>query len=217
MVVRRAILLAALGLLVLATTAGASSIALKCGGKGARYQAEPSSIACAVKPGSSRAVEGVVRDDSNRPVSGPVTVTLSNWVPQGGGYSVKKFKTLTVNANAAGKFVYAARTGTKITVAFEAAGASAEADVSRELAVAVKKLGGGKVKVTVRGAGRAPIKMFLVDDSGYPVSGTKGKRLDRAGVAVFNLGRYHGPVSWVFEAGAYEDLFWTNRGPTFRV
>lgn len=217
MIARRALALAVLALLALAATASASTISLKCGGKGGRYQSEPNSISCGVKPGKARTIEGVVRDDANQPVAGPVTVRLSQWIPKGGYYSVEEFKTLTVAANAAGRFSYKAKTATKITARFEAAGISAEADVSRELQVRVAKLGGGKVKVTVKGAGKAPIKMFLVGDSGYPLPGTAGKRLSKAGVAIFDVGSYRGPYSWVFEAGDYDDLFWTNRGPSLRI
>lgn len=206
-----------LALLAFAATATASTINLKCGGKGARNKDSAGTVLCAVKTGKSRTIEGVVRDEANKPVAGPVTVTLSKWVPKGGYYSIEKFKTLTVTANGAGKFSYKAKTATKMSIAFEAVGAYAQADVSRELNVTVKKLGGGKVKITARGYGKAPVKMYIVDESGYPIPGTAGKRLSKAGVAIFNVGRYHGPASWVFEAGDYDDLFWTNRGPTFRV
>ena len=49
------------------------------------------------------------------------------------------FDTVTVNANAAGKFSYAAKTDGKQTIYFEAAGAKAQADVSRQLAVTVER------------------------------------------------------------------------------
>jgi hypothetical protein len=214
---RAALVLTALAVLVFAASATASTIALKCVGKGGRYQSEANSISCGVKPGKTRTIEGVVRDDANKPVSGPVTVKLSRWIPKDGYYSVEEYDSLTVSANAAGKFSYKAKADTKITVRFEAAGISGEADVSRELQVRVAKLGGGKVRISVKGAGKAPIKMFLVDESGYPLAGTAGKRLSKAGVAIFSVGSYHGPASWVFEAGSYDDLFWTNRGPTFRI
>ncbi len=219
MIARRLVVLAvALASLAFAASASASTISLKCGGKGGRSQSSDSSISCAAKPGKARTIEGVVRDDTNKPVAGPVTVTLSKWVPQDGdSYSIEKYKTLTVTASAAGKFSYAAKTETKDSIAFEAAGATAEAEVARELQVTVKKLGAGKVQVSVKGAGKAPIKMFLVDESGYEVAGTKGKNLGKSGTAVFGLGRYHGSFSWVFEAGVYTDLFWTNRGPSFRI
>ncbi len=219
MIARRLVVLAVvLASLAFAASAGASTISLKCGGKGPRSQSSPSSISCAAQPGKARTIEGVVRDDTNKPVAGPVTVTLSKWVPQDGdSYSIEKYKTLTVAADGAGKFSYAAKTETKDSIAFEAAGATAEAEVARELQVTVKKLGGGKVQVSAKGAGKAKIKMFLVDESGYEVPGTKGKNLGKSGTAVFDLGRFHGSFSWVFEAGIYTDLFWTNRGPTLRI
>ncbi len=124
--------LAALVLLAVAASASAATISLKCGGKGRHNRDSVGSVLCADKPGKPRTIEGVVRDDSNKPVSGPVTVKLSKWIPKGGYYSVEEFKTLTVQANAAGKFSYAAKTATKLTIGFEAAGAFAQAEVSRE-------------------------------------------------------------------------------------
>ena len=41
-------------------------------------------------------------------------------MPKGGYFSIEEFKTLTVNANAAGKFSYAAKTDGKISISFEA-------------------------------------------------------------------------------------------------
>lgn len=220
MIARRAAVVAvavAVAALVLAASASASTVSLKCGGKGAHNRDSAGTALCAVKPGQARTIEGEVRDDSNKPVAGPVTVTLSRWIPKGGYYSIEKFKTLTVSANAAGKFSYAAKTATKLSIAFEAAGASAQADVSRELQVRVSKLGGGKVKVTVKGAGKAPLTLYVVDESGYEVPGTKGRRANKAGSAVFDLGSFHGKFTYAVEAGEYEDLFWEGRKPTFHI
>lgn len=218
MIARRVVALAVLALLALVASASASTISLKCGGKGGRYQSEPSSISCAAKLGQSRTIEGVVRDDANKPLAGPVTVTLSRWVPKDGYYSVEAFKTLTVSANAAGKFSYKAKTATKTTVKFEAAGIAAEAEVSRELQVQVAKLGGGKVKVSVKGAGKAPLTIYLVDtDAGYELPGTKGKRASKAGVAIFDVGRFHGAFTYTIDAGDYSDLFWSGPKPTFHI
>jgi hypothetical protein len=214
---RAALVLVVLSALVFAASASASTVSLKCGGKGPHNRDSAGTVLCAVAPGKARTIEGVVRDDANKPVSGPVTVTLSRWVPKGGYYSIEKFKTLTVNADAAGKFSYQARTATRISIAFEAAGAKGQADVSRQLAVTVRKLGGGKVRVTVRGGGKAPLTIYLVDDSGYEVSGTKGKRANKAGSAIFDLGNFHGRFSYVIEAGEYDDLFWEGREPTFHI
>lgn len=218
MIARRAVLvLAALAALAFAASASASSISLKCGGKGARNKDSAGTVLCAAAPGKARTIEGVVRDDANKPVSGPVTVTLNKWVPKGGYYSIEKFDTVTVNANAAGKFSYPAKTDGKLTIYFEAAGAKAQADVSRQLAVTVRKLGGGKVKVTVKGAGKAPLTLYVVEESGYEVPGTKGKRADKTGSAVFDLGNFHGAFTYAIEAGEFEDLFWEGRKPTFHI
>ncbi len=211
------VLLVALAALALAASAAASTIALECGGKGKHNRDSAGTVLCAAKPGKARTIEGVVRDDSNKPVAGPVTVKLSKWTPKGGYYSVEEFKTVTVHANAAGKFSYAAKTATKLTLGFEAAGAFAQAEVSRELQVKVKKLGGGKVKLTVKGAGKIPLKLYLLDESGYEIPGTKGKKADKGGSAVFDVGSFHGKASYYVDAGEYGDLFWETRGPTFRI
>lgn len=211
------VLVVAVAMLALAASAAASSVSLKCGGKGKHNRNNVSTILCAAKPGKARIIEGVVRDDSNKPVSGPVTVKLSKWIPKGGYYSVEEFKTLTVHANAAGKFSYAAKTATKQTLSFEAAGAFAQAEVSRELQVKVKKLGGGKVKLTVKGAGKIPLKLYLLDESGYEIPGTKAKKADKSGSAIFNLGNFHGKFTYFVDAGEYRDLFWETRGPIFHI
>lgn len=208
---------AALALLAAAATASASSITLKCGGKGKHNKDSVGSVLCAEKPSKPRAIEGVVRDDTNKPVSGPVTVTLSKWTPKGGYYSVEEFKTLTVHANAAGKFSYPAKTATKLTIKFEAAGAFAQAEVSRELQVKVQKPGGGRIKLTVKGAGKIPLKLYVLDESGYPLPGTKAKKANKAGSAVFDVGNFHGKFTYYVDAGEYGDLFWETRGPTFHI
>ena len=209
--------LAALSLLAFAASASASSITLKCGGKGKRNKDSAGTVLCAAKPGKARTLEGVVRDDSNKPVAGKVSITLSKWIPHGGYYSVEAYKTVTVNANGAGKFSYPAKTSTKLSLRFETAGVIAEAEVSRELQVKVKKLGGGKVKLTVKGAGKIPLKLYLVDESGYELPGTKAKKPNKAGTATFDVGRYHGPFSYYVDAGEYGDLFWETRGPLLHI
>ncbi|MFN8217212.1 MAG: hypothetical protein U0R71_11530 [Solirubrobacterales bacterium] len=212
-----ALALVAIALLAVAASASAASISLKCGGKGGHSRDSAGTVLCAEKPGKPRKIEGVVRDDANKPVPGPVTITLSKWIPKGGYYSVEPFRTVKVNANAAGKFSYAAKTDTKLSLRFEAAGALAEAEVSRELQVTVRKLGGGRVKLTVKGAGKIPLKLYLVDESGYEIPGTKPKKADKSGSAVFDVGRFHGKFSYYVDAGEYGDLFWATRGPTFQI
>jgi hypothetical protein len=211
--------LATIALLLLALPAGASaaSITLKCGGKGKHNKDSAGTVLCAAKPGQPRVIEGVLRDDSNKPAAGKVSITVSNWVPQGGYYTVEAVETVTVNANGAGKFSYAAKTDTKISLHFEAAGAAAEAEVSRELQVSVQKLGGGKVKLTAKGAGKVPLKLYLLDESGYELPGTKGMKANRSGSATFNVGSYHGPFSYYVDAGEYGDLFWESRGPVLHI
>lgn len=209
--------LSAAAVLSLAASASAASIALGCGGKGKRSKDSAGVVLCAAKPGKARRIEGVLRDDSNKPVAGEVAITLSNWVPHDDYYSIHPFKTVTVRANGAGRFAYAATTSTRVSLRFEAGGAIAEAEVSRELNVSVKKLGGGRVKMTVKGAGKVPLKLYLLDESGYPLPGTKGLKANRAGSATFHVGRYHGPFTYYVDAGVYGDLYWETRGPTFHI
>ena len=159
---------------------------------------------------------GVVRDDSNKPVAGPVTVTLSSWVPKGGYYSIEEFKTLTVDANAAGKFSYAAMTATKLSIAFEAAGASAQADVSRELQVRREEARRRQGQGHGQGRGKAPLTFTWSTTAATRCPGRKAGGPSKTGSAVFNLGSFHGKFTYAVEAGEYDDLFWEGRKPTFR-
>lgn len=65
----------------------------------------------------------------------------------------------------------------------------AEAQVSRRLDVKLKKLGGGKLKFTVKGA--SPVTVYVLDSYGYEISGIKPKRANKAGVAILSLGNRH--------------------------
>ncbi len=82
----------------------------------------------------------------------------------------------------------------------------------------MKKLGGGKVKMTVKGAGKIPLRLYLLEESGYEIPGTRGgKKANKTGSAVFDVGNFHGKASYYVDAGEYSDLFWETRGPTFHI
>lgn len=220
------VLAAALSSLFFAAVAEAATIDLACAGKGHRNKDSAGTVLCAAAPGKARVVSGVLSDDAGRPVAGKVKVTFADWIPSGGGsFSITAGETQTIAAAADGRFSVPVKTATKVTVYFEAladeklgvSAVKAQADVSRELATTVKKLGAGKVKLTVRGAGKLPLKLYVLDSSGYELSGVKPKKADKAGSAVFDLGNMHGEFSYYVDAGIYGDLFWEGTRGTFRA
>jgi hypothetical protein len=77
-----ALALAALGLLLTAGGAEAATLNLKCSGKGEQVKAQEYETAqCVVEAGQKRNIEGVLRNDKNKPVAGTLNVTFSNWEP----------------------------------------------------------------------------------------------------------------------------------------
>lgn len=213
-------------ILVFAMAAQASEIALKCDGKGRHNKDSAGTVLCAAAPGKARVVSGVLSDDSGKPVAGKVKVTFADWVPAGGGsFSVTPGATQTVTASANGQFSVSVKTATKVTVYFEAladeklsvSAVKAQADVSRELATTIKKLGGGKVKLSAKGAGSYPVKLYVLDSSGYELSGVKPKKADKSGSAIFNLGAMHGEFSYYVEVDVVGDLFWEGTRGTFKL
>lgn len=94
-------------------------------------------------------------------------------------------------------------------------GGFAEAQVSRRLDVKMKKLGGGKLKFTVKGAG--PVKVYVLDSSGYEIPNVKPKRANKAGIAIFGLGNRHGEFSYYVDVGALADLYWEDPRHTFKL
>ncbi|HEV7616073.1 MAG TPA: hypothetical protein VGO36_07565 [Solirubrobacterales bacterium] len=212
--------------LLLAGAAQASEIDLKCGGKGARNADSAGTVLCAAQPGQARVVTGVLSNDAGKPVAGKVTATVANWIPAGGGaFSIKPESTQTIAAGANGQFSFSVKTATKVSVYFEAVADEklgilpfkAQADVSRQLAVTLKKLGGGKLKLTVKGAGTAPLKLYILDSSGYELSGVPAKKANKAGSATFDLGSMHGEFSYYVDAGVLGDLFWEGTRATFKL
>ena len=179
---------------------------------------------CAAAPGKARTVSGTVRDDSGKPVAAKILVTFISWTPHGGGsFSLEPTSTKTISANAAGKFSLPVKVATRLNVRFEAVadeklgitGGFAEAEVSRRLDVRLKKLGGGRIKFTVKGA--SPVKVYVLDSSGYLLPGVKPKRTNKAGVAIFSLGSRRGEFSYYVDVGALADLYWEDPRHTFKL
>jgi hypothetical protein len=213
--------LAALGLL-LSAGAEAATLNLKCSGKGKDVkEQEYVTASCTVEKGKTRNIEGVLRNDKNKPVAGTLNVTFSNWEPQGGGaYDITPQKTLEVKAGANGKFtIPKVTTKTEETVFIEAVGdgeselspVSQELNIQRYVSVRGKKLGGGKVQVTVKGA-EGPAKVSL-ELEGYPVSGGAPRKPNKAGVAIFNLHGQHGTFGIYLDAGELSDLYYVDSEP----
>jgi len=215
--------LAALGVLIFASLASAAEIKLACAGKGPRNKDSAGVVLCAAAPGKARTISGTIRDDAGKPVAAKILVTFISWTPAGGGsFSLEPTATKTISADAGGKFSLPVKVTTRLDVKFEAvadeklgvSGGFAEAEVSRRLDVKMKKLGGGRLKFTVKGA--SPVKVYVLDSSGYELSGIKPKRANKAGVAIFNLGNLHGEFSYYVDVGALADLYWEDPRHTFR-
>jgi hypothetical protein len=213
---------AALGLLALATSAQASSLNLKCSGKGPQNKAqEYETASCTVEKGKTRNIEGVLRNNKNKPVAGTLKVTFSDWEPQGGGaYDITPQKTIEVKSGANGKFtVPKVTTKTEGTVFIEAledgeseiSPVTQEVNIQRYVSATAKKLGGGKVKVTVKGV-EGPFKVSIGEE-GYPASGGAARKANKAGVAIFNLRDPQGTFGIYVEAGELTDLYYIDSHP----
>ena len=106
-------------------------------------------------------------------------------------------------------------TKTEETVFIEAVGdadselsaVTQEVNIQRYVTATAKKLGGGKVKVTVQGAER-PFKVAITDESGYYVSGGSPRKASKAGTAVFNLHGARGTFNIYVDAGELGDLYY---------
>jgi uncharacterized membrane protein len=212
----------------LAAAAGAAELKLHCAGKGARNKDSAGTVLCAADPGRSRSVAGTVRNDAGQPVAGKLTVTYSSWTPatSGSGYTVKPYATRELTADADGSFSVPSNTKTRESIRIDlaadptlgiVAGVRAEAQVSRRLVTKIKKLGGGRVKLTIKGTKVRPLKLYVLDPSGYPLPGVKAKQANRAGSATFNLGSRRGKFTTYVDAGVYGDLFWYQSRPGFRL
>lgn len=212
--------------LALSATAGAATLTLKCAGKGARSKDSAGTVACAGSPSKGRTISGTIRNDAGQPVAGKVTLTYKSWIPAGTGYTIKTRTTREVTAKADGSFSFTSKTATKESIVADlvadpalgiAAGARAQADVSRKLVVTVTKLGGGGIRITVKGTKHRPLKIYVLDPSGYEISGVKPKNADAKGQAAFDLGSRRGQFSYYVDAGVYDDLFWYLGRPKFKL
>jgi hypothetical protein len=217
-----ALAIAALGLFAAVASAGAATLTLKCSGKGYQNKAqEYETASCTVEKGKTRNIEGVLRNDKNKPVAGTLNVTFSNWIPQGGGaYDITPQKTVQVKSAANGKFkIPNVTTKTEETVFIEAVGdeeselsaVSQEVNIQRYVSAVAKKLGGGRVQVTVKGV-EGPFKVQIAQE-GYPVSGGAPRKANKAGGAVFNIAHPSGEYGIYVEAGELTDLYYIDSHP----
>jgi uncharacterized membrane protein len=220
-----AVFAAAIALLLLAATASASELKLECGGKGPRNADSAGTVLCASAPGKARALTGTVRNDSGQPVAAKVLVTFISWTPAGGGsFNLRPESTRTIVAGADGSFSVPVKTATRLNVKFEtvadaALGISvtaAEGQVSLQIATKLKKLGGGRVRITAKGTDQ-PLKIYVLDSYGYELPGVKPKKAGKSGSATFNLGSRRGEFTYYVDAGPLADLFWEGARPTFKL
>jgi hypothetical protein len=211
----------------IAASAGAAELKLHCAGKGPRNKDSANTVLCAANPGHPRNVAGTVRNDAGQAIAGKLTVTYSSWTPaKGGGFTIAPRTTREIVAKGDGTFLIPSNPKTRESVRVDlavdpalgiAAGVRAQADVSRRLVTKVKKLGGGSVKVTVKGTKIRPLKIYVLDASGYKLPGIKLKKADGSGSATFDLGNRRGQFSTYADAGIYNDLFWYGTRQPFRL
>ena len=222
---------AALGALVLvgllAVPADAARLTVACAGKGPRNRDSSGTVLCAGGL-AGRTLSGTVRNDAGQPVAGKITVTFSGYTPaRGGGFVVRPTGTREITAKPNGTFSIHVNPSTKQALDFAlaadpalgiAAQQTADAEVSRRLTFVVAKLGGGRVRITVRGTSLRPVKLYVLGPTGFPVSGGGPKNINRLGQATFNLGSQRGTFTMFADPGRYKDLFWfEGRRPTFRL
>jgi hypothetical protein len=220
----RRTLLVCLAATALLATAGAgaqaATVSLRCAGRGPRNKDSADTVLCAGLPGKGRPVAGVVKDDAGKPVAARLTVSYSDWIPLGsGGFSIKLRETREVTAKGDGTFSIKSNPATKESIrvdvvadaALGVSGGSAQAEVSRLLVVRIAKLGGGVVRFTVTGTTHRPLKVYVLDESGYRLSGVKPKNVNGRGQATFNLSSVPRGfrLTYFIDAGdALNDLFW---------
>jgi hypothetical protein len=217
--------LAALALL--AASAQAATVTLRCAGRGARNRDSAGTVLCAASPSSGRSLAGVVRNDAGQPAAAKLAVTYSTWTPNtGGGYLVRPRETREITAKGDGSFTIRSTTSTRESIKVDvvadpalgvAGGAFAQAQVSRKLGITLTKLGGGLVRITVKGTRVRPLKLWVLGETGYPLPGVRAKNADGRGQATFNLGSMRGRFTYYVDAGVYDDLFWYQGRPGFRL
>jgi opacity protein-like surface antigen len=211
----------------LPTAANAAELKLSCAGKGARSKDSAGAVHCAGSPSKGRTIAGKVRNDAGQPVAAKVTVTISNWVlAPNSGYHVKAIATREIVAKADGSFAFRRNPKTRESYRFDvvadaalgiAVPATGEAEIARRLNVKLAKLGGGRLRITVKGTSQRPLKVHVLDPSGYALSGVRPKNVDRRGRATFDLGSMRGQFTYYVDAGRYSDLFWYLGRTKFRL
>jgi hypothetical protein len=227
--VGRALLASFVATVLLAGAAQAASVSLRCAGRGPRNRDSANTVLCAGSPAKGRTLAGVVKDDAGNPVAARLTVTFSRWDPApGGGFYVRPRATKTITADSYGAFTVKDNPATKESITADvvadaalgvSGGAFAQAEISRKLIVRLAKLGGGVVRFTVTGTRARPIKVWVTDSSGYPVSGIKPKKIDGKGQATFNLSGVPAGyrLTYFVDAGdSLNDLFWYQSRVPFR-
>ena len=210
-------------------SAQAASVSLRCAGRGPRNRDSAGTVLCAGSPARGRTLAGVVKDDAGRPVAARLTVTFSRWDPApSGGFYVRPRATKTITAKADGTFTVKDNPATKESIRADvvadaalgvSGGAFAQAEISRKLVVRIAKLGGGVVRFTVTGTRRRPLKVWVLDASGYQVSGVKPKNVNGRGQATFNLASVPAGyrLTYFVDAGdSLNDLFWYQSRVPFR-
>lgn len=207
----------ALAALAVAAPAGAATVRLRCAGRGPRAVDSAGVIKCAGSPSAGRTIAGTVRDDVGKPVAARLTVTYSDWIPRGTGYVIRARTTRELTAKADGSFSIRSNPGTRETIRVDvvpdaalgtAAGGRADAEIQRRLNVSLAKLGGGIVRITVKGTRVRPVKVWILSESGYRLPGVRPKNVNGRGHATFNLGSQRGRFAYYVDAGVYDDLFW---------
>mgnify|MGYP001428862375 FL=1 len=215
---------------VAASSASASSVKLACKAPGARNVDSAGTILCAAPAGKSRAVTGRVLNDAGAPVAATVTITRSAWIIRKGviGYNVKPVATNVVVAKTDGTFSFVSNPTSRDSFKVEVgvapelgivAGAVAQAEVHRQLSLIITKLGGGAVRLTVKGTGPKTVKVQVTTANGYAISGQRAKSLDSKGRVTFRLGaRATGTYAVYVVRSALTDLFWASaKPPKFRL
>lgn len=211
--------------LPLAASADAATLKLSCAGKGPRNADSAGTVLCAAIAGKPRKIAGTVRNDAGQPVAAKIALTYSTWVPQKIGYKIQQTSTREIVAKADGSFSFSSNTKSRESIrgdvvpdtALGVGAARGQADVQRKLTTKLRKLGGGKVKITVKGTKFRPVKVYILDPSGYQPSGTKPKKIGRSGSVTFDLGARRGQFAYYVDAGVYDDLFWYLGRPKFRL
>lgn len=217
---------AALVLLIVASAASASELKPKCGGKGPRNADSAGTVLCAAAPGKARIISGARPRRLRQAGRGEDPQHLHLLDPgRRRRIHLNPTSTKTIVANANGAFSLPVRTSTRLGVKFETiaaeklgvSGTLAEAQASRQLVVRLKKLGGGKIKISVKGASKGAIKVCVRDSFGCELNGVKPRRVNKGGVASFNLGNLRGEFSHHVDAGVYSGLCWEGARPTFKL